>query len=100
MYSIYADGVCIYNDVFSLDNMKVIDPKLILEDSAAGSLEMTLPHTIVGLIRPINWPIRLKFLLTSNRHILTLQGFNPQLLRVESSMAASLILLPVETMEV
>lgn len=45
MYSIYADGVCIYNDVFSLDNMKVIDPKLILEDSAAGSLEMTLPHT-------------------------------------------------------
>ncbi len=47
MYSIYADGVCIYNDVFSLDNMKVIDPKLILEDSAAGSLEMTLPHTNV-----------------------------------------------------
>ncbi len=45
MYIIYADGVCIYNDVFSLDNMKVIDPKLILEDSAAGSLEMTLPHT-------------------------------------------------------
>ena len=48
MYSIYADGVCIYNDVFSLDNMKVIDPKLILEDSAAGSLKMTLPHTTVS----------------------------------------------------
>ena len=45
MYSIYADGVCIYNDVFSLDDMKVVNPKLTLEDSAAGSLEMTLPHT-------------------------------------------------------
>lgn len=31
MYSIYADGVCIYNDVFSLDNMKVVNPKLTLE---------------------------------------------------------------------
>lgn len=45
MYSIYADGVCIYNDVFSLDDMKVVNPKLTLEDSAAGSLEMSLPHT-------------------------------------------------------
>ena len=25
--------------------MKVVNPKLTLEDSAAGSLEMTLPHT-------------------------------------------------------
>ena len=50
MYIIYADGVCIYNDVFSLDNMKVIDPKLILEDSAAGSLEMTLPHTNIIIL--------------------------------------------------
>ena len=45
MYSIYADGVCIYNDVFSLDDMKVVNPKLTLEDSTAGSLELTLPHT-------------------------------------------------------
>lgn len=45
MYSIYADGVCIYNDVFSLDDMKVVNPKLTLEDSAAGSLELMLPHT-------------------------------------------------------
>lgn len=45
MYSIYADGVCIYNDVFSLDDMKVVNPKLTLEDSAAGSLEMALPYT-------------------------------------------------------
>ncbi len=45
MYSIYADGVCIYNDVFALDNMKVINPKLVLEDNSAGSLTMSLPPT-------------------------------------------------------
>lgn len=48
MYSIYADGICIYNDAFALDNMKVIDPKLTLEDNAAGSLSMTLPPSNIG----------------------------------------------------
>jgi hypothetical protein len=48
MYSIYADGACIYNDVFALDNTKVIDPKLTLEDNAAGSLSMTLPPSNIG----------------------------------------------------
>ncbi len=48
MYSIYADGICIYNDAFALDNMKVIDPKLTLEDSAAGSLSMILPPSNIG----------------------------------------------------
>lgn len=48
MYAIYADGVCIYNDVFSLDDMKVVNPKLTLEDSAAGSLSMSLPPTNKG----------------------------------------------------
>lgn len=48
MYSIYADGVCIYNDAFALDNMKVVSPKLILEDNAAGSLTMTLPPSNLG----------------------------------------------------
>lgn len=48
MYSIYANGVCIYNDVFSLDTMKVINPKLILSDCAAGSLSITLPPNNVG----------------------------------------------------
>jgi Phage-related protein len=48
MYSIYTDGICIYNDAFALDNMKVIDPKLTLEDSAAGSLSMTLPPSNIG----------------------------------------------------
>lgn len=48
MYRIYADGVCIYNDVFALDNMKVLNPKLTLEDNAAGSLSMTLPKSNLG----------------------------------------------------
>lgn len=48
MYSIYADGVCIYNDVFALDSMKVLNPKLTLEDNAAGSLSMTLTPQNVG----------------------------------------------------
>ncbi len=48
MYSIYADGICIYNDAFALDNMKIIDPKLTLEDSSAGSLSMTLPPSNIG----------------------------------------------------
>lgn len=36
MYSIYADGVCIYSDVFALESMKVLNPKLTLEDNGAG----------------------------------------------------------------
>lgn len=48
MYSILADGVCIHSDVFALDTMKVINPKLVLEDCAAGSLSMTLPSINVG----------------------------------------------------
>lgn len=48
MYSIYADGVCIYSDVFALDSMKVLTPKLILEDNAAGSLTMALTPQNVG----------------------------------------------------
>lgn len=48
MYSIYADDVCIYSDVFALENMKVLNPKLTLEDNAAGSLTMTLPTRNVG----------------------------------------------------
>ena len=43
MYSIYADGVCIYNDAFPLENMKLASPKLTLEENAAGSLVMTMP---------------------------------------------------------
>lgn len=48
MYSIYADGVCIYSDVFALESMKVLSPKLTMEDNAAGSLTMTLPQANIG----------------------------------------------------
>ena len=48
MYSIYADGVCIYSDVFVLESMKVLSPKLVLEDNGAGSLSMKLPPMNVG----------------------------------------------------
>ncbi len=48
MYSIYADGACIYSDVFAVDSMKVINPKLTLEDNGAGSLVVTLPPHNAG----------------------------------------------------
>lgn len=48
MYCIYADGVCIYNDIYSLDNMRVVNPKLVLEDNSAGTLTMTLPSSNIG----------------------------------------------------
>ena len=48
MYSIYADGVCIYSDVFALESMKVLSPKLVLEDNGAGSLSIKLPPMNVG----------------------------------------------------
>lgn len=48
MYSIYADNLLIYSDVTPAEEVKVIDPKLTLADSAAGSLTMTLPTCNVG----------------------------------------------------
>ena len=48
MYSIYADGACIYSDVFAVDSMKVVNPKLTLEDNGAGSLVVTLPPHNAG----------------------------------------------------
>lgn len=48
MYSIYANDACIYSDVFALESMKVLNPKLTMEDNAAGSLVMTLPPQNVG----------------------------------------------------
>lgn len=48
MYNIYADGVCIYSDVFALEATKALNPKLILEDCSAGSLTITLPTKNVG----------------------------------------------------
>jgi len=48
MYSIYADGVCIYNDAYVTDSTTVVNPKLTLEDNGAGSLAVTLPPSNVG----------------------------------------------------
>ena len=48
MYSVYADNTCIYNDISPMENLKLISPKLTLEDNAAGSFSMTVPITNVG----------------------------------------------------
>lgn len=48
MYSIYADGVCIYKTSSNLPQLKLIDPKLTLSENSAGSLQMTVPPTNVG----------------------------------------------------
>lgn len=43
MYSVYADGVRIYADAFAIEGMQAANPKLTLEDNAAGTLSITLP---------------------------------------------------------
>lgn len=48
MYTIFADGECIYSDVTPLETCKVVNPRLKLADSAAGSLELTLPPGNAG----------------------------------------------------
>lgn len=48
MYRIFANDVCIYDDVTPDPVYKVINPKLVMEDSAAGSLELTLPPGNAG----------------------------------------------------
>jgi len=59
LYSIYADGVCVYDDVIVSKSMKALNPKLVLEDNSAGSLSMTLTpensgySTIIRLISDI-----------------------------------------------
>ena len=48
MYEIWADDMLIHSDITPLETVKVINPVLTLEDSAAGSLEMSLPPINVG----------------------------------------------------
>jgi len=43
VYSIYANDVCIYHDIFVPEDMAVLNPKLTMEDNSAGSLSITLP---------------------------------------------------------
>lgn len=48
MYNIYADDLLFYSDTIPSENVKIIDPHLTLADSAAGSLEFSLPPMNVG----------------------------------------------------
>lgn len=43
MYSVYGDGICIYNDIYLSGAVNALTPKLKLSDNSAGSLEITLP---------------------------------------------------------
>lgn len=43
MYSVYGDGICIYNDLHLAGTVNALTPKLNLADNTAGSLEITLP---------------------------------------------------------
>lgn len=48
MYEVWADNLLIHSDITPLDTVKMLNPTLTLEDSAAGSLEFTLPPINVG----------------------------------------------------
>lgn len=48
MYEIWAGNTLIHSDITPLETVKAINPHLVLEDSAAGSLELTLPPINVG----------------------------------------------------
>lgn len=43
MYSVYGDGICIYNDLYLAGAVNALTPKLDLADNTAGTLEITLP---------------------------------------------------------
>lgn len=64
MYSIYADGVCIYHDRYPTPEYKMDSPVLKIADSAAGSLDAVLPPVNVGY----ETLKRMKTTLTVKRH--------------------------------
>lgn len=43
MYSVYGDGICVYNDLYLSGAINALTPKLDLADNTAGTLEITLP---------------------------------------------------------
>ena len=43
MYSVFGDGICIYNDLNLSGNINALTPKLDLADNTAGTFEITLP---------------------------------------------------------
>ena len=48
MYMIKSDGIVIYNDKYTTEGAKAINPKLTLRDNSAGTLEITLPPGNAG----------------------------------------------------
>ena len=48
MYSIYADDLCIYNDVLPTKELKLISPSLTMEENSAGSFSTKIPKDNPG----------------------------------------------------
>ena len=48
MYTVFADGIKIFDDQLVTNDCLLINPKLSLSDSAAGSLSFTLPTCNIG----------------------------------------------------
>lgn len=48
MYSVYADGTCIYNDMYVDEAHRLTNPKLKLEDNSAGAFTAVIPPTNAG----------------------------------------------------
>lgn len=57
-YEIYADDLLIFDTRSPMDELKLIDPQLHLEDNAAGSLEFTIPYTNLGYSDSVTQPMK------------------------------------------
>lgn len=59
MYKVYADETCIYNDILPGSNTKLLNPKLTVEENAAGSFTCVIPKGNAGydLIERLNTEI-------------------------------------------
>jgi hypothetical protein len=62
MYSIFVDGVCIYDDTTVLKELKLINPRFIQQDNMAGSLSFIMAQTNPGysLIEPFKNEVQIK----------------------------------------
>lgn len=48
MYSVYADGTCIYDDTSTDKKLRLVNPVLELADNSIGKFKMTIPVTSTG----------------------------------------------------
>lgn len=48
MYSVYADGTCIYDDTSTDKKLRLVNPVLELADNSVGKFKMTIPVTSAG----------------------------------------------------